>query len=266
MGKIIVVGNRKGGVGKTTSTLQFAYGLAEQGNRVILLDLDSQGHLAEATEKPKGRGLYEFVIDNAPLDQVVTNVRPKIDAIFGGESTSEMIDELITRRVLASLRSKDDNQNVLVRVLELLELYDYILLDLAPSLDILQVQALEIADLLVIPTKLDYLAIDGVRDMLNTVEDVEANLGRDVPYFILPTFFDRTTNESTVQLTELFNGYSGRVWEPILADVKLREAPSEGLFVKEHASNTRGLVGFTDKSGNTVGGYDKAVKIMAGVL
>jgi chromosome partitioning protein len=137
--------------------------------------------------------------------------------------------------------------------------YEVIILDCAPSVDILHTLAVVAAHYILIPTRLDQLAVKGVRDMLVTLKSLEristCQLGA-----ILPTFYDRTTNESYLQLKHLVKSFQNYVWPPVPQDVVCRESTRFGKTLWEYAPHTRAVTGYTDRAGKLIGGYQQVIE------
>lgn len=252
---IIAVLNQKGGVGKTTTAVTLAAGLAREGYRTLLVDLDSQGNVCDALGLEKGPGLYRLIVAKMPWRDVVvpsgnTDERQLLDVLPGDKETAEAKRHLLT---------KDFREQVLKRALQSVHTtYSFVLLDLAPSVDVLHVGALVTADVFLVVTRLDHLAVVGVNDALLTLAALREG-GVDPPRLlgILPTFWDRTTKESAYQLAALARTFGARLWSPIPRDVKAREAPAYGQTLWEYAPNCRALKGVVIK-GQQVGGYIQA--------
>ena len=241
---IITVANQKGGVGKTTTAVTLAHGLALQGYRTLLVDLDPQGHIAFSLGLPKAPDFYRLVVNESPLADVITEARPHLDVILGDKQTDAAKRHIITQ---------DFREHILSNLLEPAG-YDVIFLDLAPSLDVLHVSALVASDSAIIPTKLDALAIDGVNEMLLSIAEVSQRVGKKMPYTILPTFFDRTTKETMVQLEDLVKAFPDNIWPPITRDTKAREATAYGQTIWEYAPSTPAVIGYLSQ-GERIGGY-----------
>jgi chromosome partitioning protein len=242
--KIIAFANQKGGVGKTTTAITLAHGLARDGLRVLLVDLDPQGHVAVSLGLEKSPGLYSLICENKPLEQAVVTARPNLDILPGDKRT-----ENVKREITLS----DYRDSILAEIFKPAA-YDVVLLDLAPSLDVLHVSALIASDWVVIPTRLDALAVDGVQEVLLTLGEFGRRGHHLQGFCILPTFFDRTTRETYLQFRDLVEAFGSRVWPPIPQDTRVREAPAYGLTVWEYAPACVAIRGFKDKQQRT-GGY-----------
>jgi chromosome partitioning protein len=247
--KTLAIVNQKGGVGKTTTAVTLAAGLASLGRSVLLVDLDAQGNCADALGVPKEDGLYRFMV----MGDVgaIREARPGLDLVTGDKTTVKvkkiLVGESFSEYVL---RSKLD---------ALPKDYDVAILDSAPGADVLQINALIAATHFLIPVSLAHLATVGAVDVLGTVASL-----RKVGAFqgawlgILPTMWDRTTNESHAQLKAMAERFGKLVWPPIPIDVKAREAPGAGQTLWEYAADCRALSGVVE-NGQMVGGYGRVL-------
>jgi len=253
--KVISFANQKGGVGKTTTAVTLAAGLARQEYRTLLIDLDPQGHIAFSFGIEKTPGLYRCVVNNEPLEKVVTSPRPNLD-ILASDKRTEQVKRFITM--------SDFRENVMVEILEN-AFYDVVMMDMAPSLDVLHVNGLVASDWVVIPTRLDAMAVDGVKEILLTMGEVARRGYPFQGYSILPTFFDRTTRETLVQFQEIVKTFGTRVWPPVPQDTRTREAPAYGKTLWEYTPTSSVMQGYSN--GRTrLGGYEQILKRMTEVI
>lgn len=245
MSKILAVANQKGGVGKTTTAVTLAQALTLQGKSVLLADLDPQGHVATALGLEKSDGLYRRLVDHEPLAGVVQPARPSLDILPGNKRTEA------AKRHLTTL---DFRERALSDALQGAP-YDLVILDCAPSFDVLHVAALMASDFLVIPTRLDHLAIDGVNELLASVGQVRQMGGHAELAGILPTFFDRQTKETAEQMRSLAEAFGAYVWPPIPQDTRAREAPAYGQTLLEYAPRSTAVIGYAGDHEARIGGY-----------
>ncbi len=258
---VVTVANQKGGTGKTTTVVTLGHRLALDGHRVLIVDTDVQGHVAVALGLDKQPGIYRLVqwYQGVASDLLIVPARERLDVLPSDKSTEP------AKRILAGM---DFRERILVNALDALKgKYDVILIDTAPSVDVLHVAALVASHYLLVVTKLDHLAIDGVREIITTLAAIRRQSGQGPELLgIIPTFLDRQTNESALQLRALANGFGRLVWPPIPVDVKLRECPAFGRTIWEYAPSSRGVIGVPNGTGKLVGGYAQVVARIVQVL
>lgn len=254
----VAIANQKGGTGKTTTAVTMGHKLAMDGYRVLLVDTDAQGHVAAGLGIDKAPGIERLVSwregEGKPL---IVSARDRLDLIPSDGRTSN------AKQRLAGMPFRED---FLDKALEDLgKRYDAIVIDCAPSVDVLHTSAIVAADWLLVPTRLDFLAVDGVNEVILFLRDVKQYRDAADLLGILPTFFDRRTNETLEQLKALYETFGDLVLPPIPIDVKLREAPAYGQSIWEYAPNTRSIVGIKG-GGKVYGGYARFVQQMERVL
>jgi len=242
-------------VGKTTTAVTLADGLARMKKRTLLVDLDPQGHLALSFGLEKSPGLYRLVCLDEPLSSVVVPVRPNLNLVAGDKQT-----EKVKRQITLA----DFRETILSDILAS-SAYDAVLLDLAPSLDVLHINGLIAADWVVIPTRLDALAVDGVKEILTTMAEIGRNGHSYRGYSILPTFFDRTTRETLLQFEELTRVFGASVWPPVPQDTRVRETAAYGQTLWEYSPRSTSIEGFKDGR-QRLGGYRQVLARVLEVL
>jgi chromosome partitioning protein len=227
MAKIFCVANQKGGVGKTTTTVNLAESLASQGQRVLLIDLDPQGNATMGSGIDKAaceNTVYEVLVDGVPIADV--RVRP--------EGVS--YDVLPANRELAGaeveLVSVQNRERRLKDALApLAQDYDFVLIDCPPALSLLTLNGLCAAHGVVIPMQCEYFALEGLSDLVNTIKQVHAHLNRDLNVIgLLRVMFDpRITLQQQVS-DQLMKHFGDKVFDAVIPrNVRLAEAPSYGL-------------------------------------
>lgn len=233
--KTIAVALQKGGTGKTTTTVTVSHALAMAGKKVLMVDLDPQGNLALAFGLDPAPGLYRLLIENQPLATCIVEARPGLDLVRSDKRTAEVKEILVGRPF---------REQVLRRALTPAPGYDYIFLDCAPSLDVLNVAAMVAADGLIVPVMVDYLATAGLAQHVLSLGQLQ-KLGYGCRLLmVIPTFYDRVTKESTEILTQLAQHFGNLVTAPIPRTVRLREAPALGQTIWEHAPTSAGAMAY----------------------
>jgi chromosome partitioning protein len=229
----IAVLNQKGGTGKTTTTVNMGAGLAAEGHRVLIIDVDSQGHVGISLGTKGKKTLYDLLVEDAPIDDCVVSARPNLDILIGNESLAS--SEIVLARM------NDSRDTVLRDKLRAEDRYDFILLDCGPSLSILNMNALTFADHLLVPVSCDYLSLVGVKQVLKTLKNVNQVLMHPISILgILPTFYDMRNNISDESVRTLKGHFHDKVLPPIRINTRLKEAPQHQQTIFEYAPDSRG--------------------------
>jgi chromosome partitioning protein len=230
--RIIAVMNQKGGTGKTTTVVNLGFALAQSGCQTLLVDLDAQGNLGVSFGIEGERGLYHLLVDGADPHACTVNVRPNLDLIASNETVASA--ELI-------MTGEPGRETLLKRRMRSIRSYDFVLLDCPPSLSLLSQNALTYAEEVLVPISMDYLALIGVKQILNTIKMINEVLEHQVFISgIVPTFYDVRNRISREVLTTLKEYFGARVLRPIRVNTKLREAPSHKQSIFEYDPHSYG--------------------------
>ncbi len=240
--RIWAIANQKGGVGKTTTTLALGRGLALQGQRVLLIDLDPHASLTRA---------FDIPLDPPPAGVVELFGTPPADlATLAHHSEIEHLDYVCGQTALATLERRSANQPGLGLALQQALTrhagqHDYVLLDCPPTLGLLMINALAAADRVIIPTQAEPLALHGLTSMVRTVDMVERSRRRPLPQSILPTLFDRRTRAGHDTLRQMQDTYGERVWtEAVPVDTRICNVRSLTVPVVSNAQPSRGQAAY----------------------
>lgn len=238
MAKVIAFTNQKGGVGKTTSAVNLAAALGEAGQNVLLVDFDPQGNATS--------GLIQELPENTPTIY---------DVICGNASTSDCIIEEAAEGVdllpadinlsgaEVELLETEEQQTKLREILKpVRRKYDYIFIDCPPSIGLLTVNGLTASDSAIIPVQCEYYALEGLGQVLNTIEIVKQKLNKKLKIEgILFTMYDTRTRLSEEVVNSVRENLNEHIFETMIPrNIRLAEAPSHGMPITEYDSGSRG--------------------------
>ncbi len=250
--RVMVVANQKGGVGKTTSAVNLAAALAQGGLRVLLLDLDPQGNASTALGIDHHRGtpsVYDALVDGVPLRDVVT-VSPHVDGLFVVPSTIDLAGAEIE---LVSMVAREGRLRRALHAHPQVfgadqDRFDYVLVDCPPSLGLLTLNALVAGDEMLIPIQSEYYALEGLGQLLDTVEMVKAHLNPDlVVSTIMLTMYDARTRLSAGVAAEVRTHFPDQVLQTAIPrSVRISEAPSYGQTVMTYDPGSPGALSYLE--------------------
>lgn len=235
--KIIAVVNQKGGVGKTTTAINVAAQLAEGKVKVLLIDLDPQGNATSGLGIPKDQAsltTYDVLRGDATIAQVVsqTNVAQLLVLPANANLAGSEVE----------LVNQPEREFALKRAIQGVEGYDYIIIDCPPSLGLLTINGLTAADLVLIPVQAEYYALEGLSQLLNTIQAVKQATNPNLGLLgIVLTMFDKRNSLSEQVEKEVRNYFGATLLETIIPrNVRLAEAPSYGKTIFQHDRWSKG--------------------------
>lgn len=243
MTKIYAIANQKGGVGKTTSVINLGAYLAGSGRRILMVDMDPQSNATSGLGYNKyemEQSTYQLLLEEAEVDEVViSNEEYNIDLLPAHPSLAGAEVELVNA-IGREYRLRNVLQTVNGR-------YDYILIDCPPSLSLLTVNALTAArDGIIIPVQCEYLALEGLSQLMQTVEMVQKYLNPTLTVRgMIMTMYDGRTNLSRQVVEEVRKHFAGKVFRTIVPrNVRVSEAPSYGQPINFYAPNSPGAIAY----------------------
>lgn len=237
MTRIIALANQKGGVGKTTTAINLGASLAACDRRVLLVDLDPQANATSGLGLPKNeaKSMYPVLVDGLPLREIIQPT--EIPTLFVAPSSVDLVAAEL------ELGGLEGREFYLRRALEgATGDFDYVLIDSPPSLGLLTINGLTAADSVLVPMQCEYFAIEGVAQLLNTIERVQASLNPDLEIEGLAlTMYDERINLSRQVAEEVRNHFGEKVYRTVIPrNVRLAEAPSFGKPIILYDIRSRG--------------------------
>ena len=237
MGKIIAVTNQKGGVGKTTTAITLSAILAKKGKKVMLIDADPQGNATSGVgmEKEMEKSVYELLVEDTPINETLQD-----SSIKNLKVCPSNINLAGAEVELVSMMSRE--QRLKEKLDEIRDKFDYIFIDCPPSLGLITLNAFTASDSVLIPVQCEYYALEGLGQLLNTINLVKKHLNKEIKIEgALLTMYDARTNLSNQVVREVKKYFENKVYKSVIPrNVRLSEAPSYGMPITEYDSKSKG--------------------------
>ncbi|MDD6571796.1 MAG: AAA family ATPase [Thermoflexaceae bacterium] len=238
MGRVIAIANQKGGVGKTTTSINLSACLAEAGKKVLTVDIDPQGNTTSGLGVDKGKGrntIYQVVIDECSIeDAIIKNLYDNLDLLPSDVNLAGAEIDLI---------GIDDREYILKNQIEKVkDNYDFVIIDCPPSLTMLTVNAMTAADTVLVPIQCEYYALEGLSQLIHSIKLVKKKLNPSLEIEgVVFTMYDARTNLSLQVVENVKENLNQAVYKTIIPrNVRLAEAPSHGLPINIYEPKSAG--------------------------
>ena len=229
--RVIACQNLKGGTGKTTTVLSLASALASQGKRVLIVDLDAQGNIAESLDLFHSHTIYDLLVDDFPIEECTVQARPNL-FVIPSDNTLASAEMLLV--------SRPRREETLAIKMRGVSGYDYVFLDCSPSLSLINQNGLLYAGEILIPISMDYLAMLGAVQVVENLDMIRRYYERIIRIAgVLPTFHDPRTNISWEILGALREVYGKKVLPPVRVDTRMKEASCARKTIFEYDKRSR---------------------------
>ena len=238
MGRIIAIANQKGGVGKTTTAINLSACLAEKGQKVLAIDMDPQGNMSSGLGLDKDsidKTIYDMIIGESDVEEVINHgTIDNLDILPSNVDLSAVEIELIDV----------DNKEFVVKdaIQKIRDNYDYIIIDCPPSLSLLTINAMTTADSVLVPIQCEYYALEGLSQLIHTVELVKERLNSTLEIEgVVFTMYDARTNLSLQVVENVKDNLQQNIYKTIIPrNIRLAEAPSYGTPINQYDPKSAG--------------------------
>lgn len=255
MGRIIAIANQKGGVGKTTTSINLSACLAEAGKKTLVIDLDPQGNCTSGFGIDKSEmenTVYELMLDECSIKESMTKVE-NIDNLSLIPSNVNLAGAEI------ELLGINEKEYILKNAVDYIrDDYDFIIIDCPPSLNMLTVNAMTTADSILVPIQCEYYALEGISQLIHTIDLVQERLNGNLKIEgVVFTMYDARTNLSSDVVDTVKENLNATVYQTIIPrNVRLAEAPSHGLPINLYDSKSAGAESYRNLAKEIIGRKD----------
>ena len=238
MGRVIAVANQKGGVGKSTTAINLSACLAEKGQKVLAIDMDPQGNMSSGLGLDKNsveKTIYDLIIGESEVEEVLQkNALENLDILPANVDLSAAEIELI---------GIDEKEYIVKKAIEKIkDAYDYVIIDCPPSLSMLTINAMTTADSVLVPIQCEYYALEGLSQLIHTVELVKERLNPVLEIEgVVFTMYDARTNLSLQVVENVKDNLQQNIYKTIIPrNIRLAEAPSYGMPINQYDAKSAG--------------------------